>query len=291
MDFKQIETFLTIAKYKSFIKSSEVLYVSQSTVSNRLRSLEEELDLVLVIRKKGMSTVTLTEKGEEFIDIAKQWVEVYERTRRLSQEQKFQSVSFAGPESINRLLGKLYKEIVENEPAISLYVRTCHSNEVVPMLLDKNIEVGFTYLSFESKEIHMLKIGEQGMNVAMKTSDSDRGGSISVKELDPEKEIQVRGVVNNVPEMAKWHDLNFPRANSADINVDSPVMIVNSMKEGSWCVLPESLANEIRRDGQVKVYQIQEKVPVLPYYIAVRRKSMEYNYALKLFEKYSGFSV
>ena len=169
MDFKQIETFLTIAKYKSFTKSSEVLYVSQSTVSNRLRSLEEELDLVLVIRKKGMSTVTLTEKGEEFIDIAKQWVEVYERTRRLSQEQKFQSVSFAGPESINRLLGKLYKEIVENEPAISLYVRTCHSNEVVPMLLDKNIEVGFTYLSFESKEIHMLKIGEQGMNVAMKT--------------------------------------------------------------------------------------------------------------------------
>ena len=78
MDFKQIETFLTIAKYKSFTKSSEVLYVSQSTVSNRLRSLEEELDLVLVIRKKGMSTVTLTEKGEEFIDIAKQWVEVYE---------------------------------------------------------------------------------------------------------------------------------------------------------------------------------------------------------------------
>ena len=62
MDFKQIETFLTIAKYKSFTKSSEVLYVSQSTVSNRLRSLEEELDLVLVIRKKGMSTVTLTEK-------------------------------------------------------------------------------------------------------------------------------------------------------------------------------------------------------------------------------------
>ena len=284
MDFKQIETFLTIAKYKSFTKSSEVLYVSQSTVSNRLRSLEEELDLVLVIRKKGMSTVTLTEKGEEFIDIAKQWVEVYERTRRLSQEQKFQSVSFAGPESINRLLGKLYKEIVENEPAISLYVRTCHSNEVVPMLLDKNIEVGFTYLSFESKEIHMLKIGEQGMNVAMKTSDSDRGGSISVKEL-----ADLLG--ENEAAVAKWHDLNFPRANSADINVDSPVMIVNSMKEGSWCVLPESLANEIRRDGQVKVYQIQEKVPVLPYYIAVRRKSMEYNYALKLFEKYSGFSV
>ena len=52
MDFKQIETFLTIAKYKSFTKSSEVLYVSQSTVSNRLRSLEEELDLVLVIPKE-----------------------------------------------------------------------------------------------------------------------------------------------------------------------------------------------------------------------------------------------
>ena len=64
MDFKQIETFFTIAKYKSFTKSSEVLFVSLSTVSNRLRSLEEELDLVLVTRKKGMSTVTLTEKGE-----------------------------------------------------------------------------------------------------------------------------------------------------------------------------------------------------------------------------------
>lgn len=291
MDFKQIETFLTIAKYKSFTKSSEVLYVSQSTVSNRLRSLEEELDLVLVTRQKGMSTVTLTEKGEEFIDIAKQWVEVYERTQRLSQKQKFRSVSFAGPESINQLFGKFYKEIVENEPSISLYVRTCHSNEIVPMLLDKNIEVGFTYLYFESKEIHMLKIGEQHMNIAMKTSDSGRKESVSVKDLDPEKEIQVRGVISNVPEMAKWHDLNFPQVSSVDINVDSPVMIVNSMVEGSWCILPESLTNGIRRDGQVKLLRIQENIPVLPYYMAVRRKSIEYNYALRLFEKYSGLNI
>ena len=43
MDFKQIDAFVNVAKYKSFSKAAEAIYLSQPTVSAHIASLEEEL--------------------------------------------------------------------------------------------------------------------------------------------------------------------------------------------------------------------------------------------------------
>ena len=286
MDLKQIETFLAIAKYESFTKSAEVLYISQSTVSSRLKALEAELDVKLVNRKKGHPEVTLTEKGREFIEIAQQWVEVYEKTRMLSKKRKFKTVNYAGPESINQLLSGFYKELMENERDLSLYVRTCQSVEVSPLLLEKSIDMGFTYIYNESKDIYMREIGRQNLNVVMKTNRDKELEDISIEELSPEKEVQVRGVVENVPELAEWHERHFGKCDSAYLDVDNPVMLVNSMGEGSWCLQAKSLTGKIINIPGIRVFRIQERPPQLICYLAVRRASMQYNSALKLFEKY-----
>ena len=44
-----IETFLTLNKTGSLTKAAETLYVSQPTVSHRLKDLEEELDRKSVV--------------------------------------------------------------------------------------------------------------------------------------------------------------------------------------------------------------------------------------------------
>lgn len=50
MNILNIETFLTIVETQSLSKASEKLFVSQSTISTRLNSLEKELNTTL---KKG----------------------------------------------------------------------------------------------------------------------------------------------------------------------------------------------------------------------------------------------
>ncbi len=62
MDFKQLESFITIAKLKSFSKAADKLFLTQPTISNHISNLEKELDTTLLNRSnKGIS---LTKSGE-----------------------------------------------------------------------------------------------------------------------------------------------------------------------------------------------------------------------------------
>lgn len=62
MDFKQLESFITIAKLKSFSKAAEKLYLTQPTISNHIHILEKELGTILLNRSN--KNVTLTNAGE-----------------------------------------------------------------------------------------------------------------------------------------------------------------------------------------------------------------------------------
>ena len=64
MDFKQLEAFLNVVKYKSFSKAAEATFLTQPTISVHIRSLENELGVTLLDRQsKG---VTPTPQGKTF---------------------------------------------------------------------------------------------------------------------------------------------------------------------------------------------------------------------------------
>ena len=44
MDFKQLQSYVTVVKYKSFTIAAEMLGTSQPTISTHIRILEEELN-------------------------------------------------------------------------------------------------------------------------------------------------------------------------------------------------------------------------------------------------------
>jgi len=68
MDFKQLESFITIAKLNSFSKAADKLFLTQPTISNHIQSLEKELDTVLFNRTN--KKITLTESGDILYEYA-----------------------------------------------------------------------------------------------------------------------------------------------------------------------------------------------------------------------------
>ena len=62
MDFKQLESFVSIAKVKSFSKAAEKLFLTQPTISNHIHNLEKELGTALFNRTN--KNITLTNAGE-----------------------------------------------------------------------------------------------------------------------------------------------------------------------------------------------------------------------------------
>ena len=76
MNDEVLETYLNIVKTHSLTKTAENMFISQSAVSNRLISLEKELNVKLIERSPGQKGILLTQKGEEFVEFAKRHQEL-----------------------------------------------------------------------------------------------------------------------------------------------------------------------------------------------------------------------
>jgi len=79
MDVELARTFLEIVRTRSFIRAADRLNVSQTTVSARIRSLEERLGRSLFVRSRNGAT--LTSAGEAFLRYAPDFVQLWERAR------------------------------------------------------------------------------------------------------------------------------------------------------------------------------------------------------------------
>ena len=80
MDIELARTFLEIVSTGSFIKAADRLHVAQTTVSARVRLLEQQLGRPLFVRNKGGAT--LTPAGEQFLRFAPTFVQLWQRARQ-----------------------------------------------------------------------------------------------------------------------------------------------------------------------------------------------------------------
>ena len=68
MDFKQIEAFVNVVRYKSFSKAADATFFTQPTISTHIRNLEKELGVKLLDRKSRV--VEMTPQGSKFYKYA-----------------------------------------------------------------------------------------------------------------------------------------------------------------------------------------------------------------------------
>lgn len=80
MDIELARTFLEIVSTGSFIRAAERLNVGQTTVSARIRILEEQLGRPLFVRNK--SGASLTPAGDQFLRYAPTFVQLWQRARQ-----------------------------------------------------------------------------------------------------------------------------------------------------------------------------------------------------------------
>ena len=79
MDTELARTFLEIVATGSFLRAAERLNVGQTTVSARIRTLEQRLGRQLFVRNKGGAT--LTPAGEQFLRYAPSFLQLWQRAR------------------------------------------------------------------------------------------------------------------------------------------------------------------------------------------------------------------
>lgn len=65
MEFRQLRYFVKVAELRSFSEASKALFISQSTLSQQIKQLEEELGVELLVRDSRH--VSMSDYGEQYL--------------------------------------------------------------------------------------------------------------------------------------------------------------------------------------------------------------------------------
>jgi DNA-binding transcriptional LysR family regulator len=146
MDTELARTFLTVVETGNFINAAERLHVSQSTVSTRIHTLEEQLGCSLFVRNKAGTT--LTSAGRQFQRHASTLVRTVEQARHDVGIPK----GFSGTLTIGGRIG-LWEEFLLHwlslmqgaNPTISIRAESGLEPDIMQGLIEGRIDIGVMY--------------------------------------------------------------------------------------------------------------------------------------------------
>ncbi len=274
MNQADIETFLMLVRTRNITKTAESLFVSQPTVSHRLKLLEEELDVPLLIRKKGYKKVELTSKGEEFIPIAQRWLSLMKETMLLKNAAEETYLSVASTDTLNScIFSNLYRSLLHDANLkLKLNISTHYSYEIYELLEKRTLDVGFVYHHLHFKNIVSEPVLREKMYIVQEWDSAIRKNQIHIEELDPENEITFMWETN----YQIWHEQMISKGRRNSLEVDIYSLFSDFLRDrGKWAIAPVTVVNRLKQEQKVFVSEIadKKKPPERITYI-VRHKDM-----------------
>ena len=285
MNTLAIETFLAIIETKSLSKASEKLFVSQSTISTRLNSLEEELKAQLFKRHPGRKIVELTPKGEEFVTIAKRWMALQKDTAMWISKKPPLRLNVGSVDSLNiYLMTPLYKDIITSSPNFVIDVSSHSSIQVFDLLESHDIDIGLTSRLIRSNSLLSEPICGEGMVLVSSCKYSTYEDTVHPQDLDVGKEI----FLDWGPNFQIWHDYWWDPTEPIRLTVDTAGLILKFIDiPDSWAIVPITIANSFEEIHPIKISNLKVAPDHRLYYKVVHRNPRPSSIEpLKIFEDY-----
>ena len=191
MLFRQVECFLAVARQGNVSRAAEEMFLTQPTLTARIKGLETEVgDQLFVRTSRGMR---LTDAGKEFLPHAERVIGSFEEGKQRVAELRGvsggQLVLGASPGVGTYALPGLLERYTAAYPQVSISVRTGHSEAILEMTLREEVQLGLTR-SMKHPEIESLTLYEDELVLIV---DPDhrftRRGSARIAEVGEEQLI------------------------------------------------------------------------------------------------------
>ncbi|MHC5234386.1 LysR substrate-binding domain-containing protein [Brucella sp. LJL56] len=157
MRYVQLRAFHYVAIYGGFSRAAEALYLTQPAISDQVRKLEDEYDILLFHRHKKQ--VTLTESGQRLLEITHRLFEVEKQANELlSESRAFRTGNLTiFADAAHHLLGIL-RVFRERYPDVKINVNTGNTDSVVRALYSYEADIGILgeVPNSQDFEIHKL---------------------------------------------------------------------------------------------------------------------------------------
>lgn len=144
IDLNAYKTFYLVAKYKSFTKASQKLFVSQPAVTQTIKKLEDQLNIELFNRSAN-GKITLTAAGEVVYYYAEKIFNLAVANKTIVEQAKeasFEVINVGVPAHIGAFyLAKYLKKFNDKYPNIKFNIINKKSDEMIIMLKKRELDV------------------------------------------------------------------------------------------------------------------------------------------------------
>ena len=199
MTLKQMEYALVTAKCASFSEAAKRLFVSQPSLSEAIRKLEDELGFPVFKRER--TGVSVTVEGEEFLNAVQSILDQVANIERQYDRRSPQTVKTSVSVIHYFFMGEVFAEVVNRAqdreiPAYELRMLDAGTLEVIEDVVNGTSEVGIISYTEHNKTYIMRELRKMSLEcfemMSTRLYAFLRGGhplarrtSITMKELEP----------------------------------------------------------------------------------------------------------
>lgn len=184
MDFKQIEAFVNVVRYKSFSKAADATFFTQPTISTHIRNLEKELGVKLLDRKSR--SVEMTPQGSKFYKYAVEMINaraqaieaLNNKSEKIEGILEIQTSSIPGVTFLPELLSDFRKE----NDGIQYYVSMSDTQSVIDNITERRGEIGFIGEEVTAGSIECTRVATD-KSVLVAPLSYDLSSSVSLTEV------------------------------------------------------------------------------------------------------------
>ncbi len=165
MNLKQLEIFCKVVEKRSFSRAAQDIHLSQPTLSEHIKTIEEDFGLKFLDRL-GREVVP-TQAGKVLYEHAKRILELKLETEHTlnSLKGRLRGELGLGASTIpgEYILPSLLKEFKKGFPQISLNLKIGDTKGIIDALLDNKIEIGVVGAKMENGKLEYHKFVEDEM--------------------------------------------------------------------------------------------------------------------------------
>ena len=262
MTHQEIEVFLAAVRTGSLSGAAQTLYITQPAVSRHIQALEQELGCVLLVRKRGRRRLELTEQGQDFVQVAEKWRQVWQEARDVARRDRSRILQVGSVGSVSTyLLPAVFRTFLEENPACALTFHNCHSWEAYQYMAEGTLDIALISDDMFYPQVETIPAYREPMVLAAGNA-FGLPPRVHPSMLDPSRELRLPWN----PEFALWHSFWFsggaqPRAVLDQMSLLEYIFSGQGSWAGSGAAGPMYLARAQARPGGIRILELEEGPP------------------------------
>ncbi len=248
MELRQLRYFVMVARTLNFSEASRRLFITQGTLSQQIRQLEDEIGSVLFDRTSH--SVTLTEAGEELLPLAEETISA---SQACSDRMKDLRGAITGTlrigttQSFSGLAIETVKNFIRKYPGMKLFICSSTAADLMKRLREKELDLALAFKPImEYEDIESERLFHSSLSVVMRKEHplATRKG-LTIEDIEnlglvlPASGLQARRTFDN------FVGLDTRKLN-VKAEVNDPVLIMDIIQGTNLVALVSSLASFYR---------------------------------------------